>query len=233
LGIPEVRKVLYEDDTVREVTETAYTEKKSVYTRLGCIDKKRFIIFIYLEGYVEAGQTLYARVVDAYDNVIAEKSWTETTPTYKYLRGLWVANAGYVGYLGGHTWSIQAYVTGGTGWLSGIRFDIILTDRELRHWVVRKTYSAPVGTSTYSIYSPHLGDLLAGLIKRIKVTTSTNTSLTRLRVDGYDKYFTVGAGAVGEITFDPLCSLSYRVDLDWENVGTAAETQTVEAEVYG
>jgi len=94
------------------------------------------------------------------------------------------------------------------------------------------TYSAPVGTSTQTI-SP--GNLVTGAVRiflaKITITTSTNTSVTALKVDDVSQEYTQSANVTASKDFVSDCGqpalMDTNIEIDYNNAGTAAEDQTV------
>jgi len=94
------------------------------------------------------------------------------------------------------------------------------------------TYSAPTGTSTQTI-SPT--DLVSGatriFIKSIEITTSTNTSVTALKVDGIDQEYTQSANSTQTKDFKNDCGedalMETSIEISYDNGGSASEDQTI------
>ena len=97
------------------------------------------------------------------------------------------------------------------------------------------TYSADVGASTQTITPTDLVSNASRIyIKKVSITTSTNTTVTALKVDGVSQEYTqaaVSSGAKDFKTDDGENALmETSIEIDYNNSGAAAEDQTVVVE---
>lgn len=105
------------------VTETSYTEKWRLFPSwdFPFWDCTAIAVWPYIRGYIDtSGETMYVRIVGAITgHVYASRSYTSTTNEWKGFGEFWVDPRDL--YCGSGL-RVEAYVTGGTGHITEIRF---------------------------------------------------------------------------------------------------------------
>lgn len=97
------------------------------------------------------------------------------------------------------------------------------------------TYSADVGASTQTITPTDLVSNASRIyIKKVSITTSTNTTVTALKVEGVSQEYTQAAALSGAKDFKTddgeNALMETSIEIDYNNSGAAAEDQTVVVE---
>jgi len=123
-AFPPWDKMHWEDTNTYTVVETSWTEKTRCWLRSRSIRHAAYVLCIAVKGYIDtAGETLYVRIRSLYRGTLAEFSITETSSTTK------VDNVFYAKVF---HWDdplmVEAYVTGGTGYIEYVKIDFIVLD---------------------------------------------------------------------------------------------------------
>ncbi|MEM4975713.1 MAG: hypothetical protein QXT64_00135 [Desulfurococcaceae archaeon] len=108
------------DSAEYSVTETSWTEKTRCVVRQRNLPSRTYLVHVYVEGYVSAGQTLYVRFRSHYRGTLASFTFTETSYVSKEANATYIAPGWWDDPI-----YVEAYVTGGTGYVKNAQINFV------------------------------------------------------------------------------------------------------------
>jgi len=225
------------DDRAVEVTETSYTMKKSVAMYHYVLPFRHHSPLLIVRYRGDGTNTIYVQVKEHFSggNVLTASTTSSSYVSSYIFRTVNVFGSTW--FMAQYTrFDIYAYVTGGVGYIGRVTQLVYLHDtKPCNLETINKTYSAPVGTSTLTIVpQSECKRFITGFIKRIRIETSANVSVTAIRIKGdvtATLYETVDPNSVLDREFDPPVGCHTGIEIVFNNTGTSPEDQKIYIEL--